>query len=501
MVPGCIDKEYFSGAVGAYFVGLYAPTIQHRLWLLGNKYGHITPGDFFQQRYNSKFFTLLTAAINIIFIVPYIALQIIGVANGVDVVSSGQIGFWLVVAILTIYIVFHVMKGGSNSVVNTDTLAGFVGVGIAIITTVVFVKAVLGEGGLAFATQTILETSPDILRATGEFSTWYGILGLAISAGMSIIAWSHIFVRSYMAKSEKVFRVMAVAFPLLELLNFGQFALQGIWVGKVAYPGLKGAATDNLIPMIALNYAPSIIGALLVVGVFAFGMSTADSQLVVSTSVIQRDIFNEKGNESNTLKKTRIWIVVMMAVILVVVKYRPALLVDYAYKFSAPGFAQVMPALFGGLYWRKATKEGAISGTIVGLIAVLGTLFIHNPIKGLHPILWGLILNTIVFVIVSMATKTDEKAVSETIDYFDKIFKKQNNSQHKVIMILIAIVFVQMLITPYLPNPILFGWMPGQVFNQVLLAFEVSFIGYFLAKNRFKATEGINLEELYNKSK
>ena len=110
-------------------------------------------------------------------------------------------------------------------------------------------------------------------------------------------------------------------------------------------------------------------------------------------------------------------------------------------------------------------------------------------------------VNTIVFVIVSMATKTDEKAVSETIDYFDKIFKKQNNSQHKVIMILIAIVFVQMLITPYLPNPILFGWMPGQVFNQVLLAFEVSFIGYFLAKNRFKATEGINLEELYNKSK
>ncbi|MEL7650187.1 MAG: sodium:solute symporter family protein [Sedimentibacter sp.] len=482
---------YFSGAVGAYFVGLYAPTIQYRLWILGKKYGYITPGDFFQHRYNSRIFTLITAAINVIFIIPYIALQIIGVADGVNIVSSGRIGFWVVVAILTVYIVFHILKGGSNSVVNTDIMAGFCGVGIAIITTIIFIKAVLGNNnGLAYATKIITETSPNTLKATGEYSTWYGILGLAISAGMSIIAWPHIFVRSYMAKSESVFKVMSIAFPLLELLCFGQFALQGIWVGKVAYPGLTGVATDRLIPMIALNYAPTIMSALLVIGVFAFGMSTADSQIVVSSSVIQKDIFREKGNEPNTLKKTRIWIVAMMAAILIVVKYRPALLVDYAYKFSAPGFAQLVPAMFGGLYWKKATKEGAISGTMVGLAAVLGTLFINNPIKGVHPILWGLTLNTIVFILISLVTKNDEKAVSEIVDYFDTIFAAQNNFQHKIILCCIAIAFVQMIITPYLPNIILFGWMPGQVFNYVLLAFEVSTIGYFLGKNRFKATEG-----------
>jgi SSS family solute:Na+ symporter len=124
---------YFSGVAGACFVGFYAPTIMYRLWLLGKEYDYTTPSDFFSHRYNSRFFTLLVALICVIFVIPYIALQIIGVANGIVVTSQGAIGFWLVVGILTVYIVGHVLKGGSNSIVFTDTLAGFAGVGIALI--------------------------------------------------------------------------------------------------------------------------------------------------------------------------------------------------------------------------------------------------------------------------------------------------------------------------------------------------------------------------------
>ncbi|MEI3519423.1 MAG: hypothetical protein V8R14_08880 [Clostridia bacterium] len=38
---------YFAGAVGAFFVGIYAPTIMYRLWLLGKKYNYVSPGDLF----------------------------------------------------------------------------------------------------------------------------------------------------------------------------------------------------------------------------------------------------------------------------------------------------------------------------------------------------------------------------------------------------------------------------------------------------------------------
>ena len=54
---------FLSGAVGAFFVGIYAVTIMHRLWLLSNRYGYTTPGDFFRHRYRSKVFDGLVAFI------------------------------------------------------------------------------------------------------------------------------------------------------------------------------------------------------------------------------------------------------------------------------------------------------------------------------------------------------------------------------------------------------------------------------------------------------
>jgi len=480
---------YSSGFVGAYFVGLYASTIMYRLWLLGKKYNYITPGDFFEHRYNSKAFKYLVSAICVIFLIPYIAVQMAGVANGIVVTSSGQIGFWTVVIILTIYILGHVIKGGNKSIVGTDTLAGYVGVAIAVITAIVFIKKI--PGSLSASTSYILETSPDTLKFTGTYSSWIGVFGLAMSAGMSIIAWPHIFIRSYMAKSEKVLQTMTIAFPVLELLAFGMFTIQGIWAGKVAYPGLEGAATDNIIPMMALEYAHPILAVLLVVGVFAFGMSTADSQLMIASSIIDHDVLTKKDDDNKSVKNTRIWLFVIMAIVLVVVKFRPPFLVTYAYQFSAPGFAQLIPALLGGLYWKKATKEGALTGTIGGLVAVLATLFIKNPVPVVHPILWGLFVNTILFIVVSLATKPEDRAIVDIHYFFDEFFKNRNNTTHKVLMVLVALVFVQLIVvTPYLPNPILFGWLPLQGFNVIIGAFELAIIGFFYAKNRLYEPDG-----------
>lgn len=477
---------YFSGVAGACVVALYAPTVMYRLWLLGKEYNYVTPGDFFIHRYSSNFFRILVALICVVFVIPYIALQVIGVANGVVVTSSGEIGFWLVVAILTVYILGHVLEGGSNSIVFTDTLAGFAGVGIAFLTVVFLVKNILG-GDLSYAAQTIMNNSPDTFKHTGVYASWIGTLGLSISAGMSIIAWPHIFVRSYMAKSDKIFKIMAGAFPLLEMFAFGLFAMQGIWLGKVAYPALTGKATDDLIPMLALNYTPAIIACLLVVGVFAFGMSTADSQLLVASSILEKD-FGEsrkkKLSEKEKIRFTRIMLIVMMAIVLVVVKYRPALLVDYAYKFSAPGFAQLMPALFGGLYWKRANKEGAIWGTLAGIAAVIFTLFVKNPIPLVHPILWGLMFNVVFFVVVSLMTPApDEKAVTEIHGYLDKIFVPRNGKASRNLAIVIALIIIQgNILPPYLPNPLVFGWIPFQFLNYFLYAVELSIACYYFAK-------------------
>ena len=486
---------YWIGAMGACFVGFFAPTIMYRLWLLGKQYGYTTPGDFFMHRYKSKALKLVISVICFVCIIPYISVQVSGVANGIVTTTEGKIGFCICVAILVLYMYVHVLGGGNKAVVGTDLFAAIVGIAIVILTTVVFIVNVC-NGSLTEATQKIIsDGNGQVFQVTGRYANWVSSLGLSISAGISIIAWPHIFIRSYMAKSEDVFKVMGAAFPILELISFGCFMIQGIWAGRAAYPALESAASDNVIPMLALNYAPAILAILLVIGVFAFGLSTADSQLVVASSIVTHDIIRKEGQEeTNTKRNNAICLTVIMVAVLIVTYFRPPFLVTYAYGFCAPGFAQLMPAMIGGLYWKRGTKEGALAGTIVGMIAVLFTLFVTNPIPMLDPILWGLILNTIIYVVVSLATKQDDQAAKEIHEPLFKFFASRENTAHKVLLVLYAVVFVQChIVGVYLPNTpanFLFGWMPPTVFNYALCAIELAILGYFFGKNRLYEPDG-----------
>ena len=486
---------YWIGAMGACFVGFFAPTIMYRLWLLGKQYGYTTPGDFFMHRYKSKALKLVISVICFVCIIPYISVQVSGVANGIVTTTEGKIGFWICVAILVLYMYVHVLGGGNKAVVGTDLFAAIVGIAIVILTTVVFIVNVC-NGSLTEATQKIIsDGNGQVFQVTGRYANWVSSLGLSISAGISIIAWPHIFIRSYMAKSEDVFKVMGAAFPILELISFGCFMIQGIWAGRAAYPALESAASDNVIPMLALNYAPAILAILLVIGVFAFGLSTADSQLVVASSIVTHDIIRKEGQEETNTKRTNaICLTVIMVAVLIATYFRPPFLVTYAYGFCAPGFAQLMPAMIGGLYWKRGTKEGALAGTIVGMIAVLFTLFVTNPIPMLDPILWGLILNTIIYVVVSLATKQDDQAAKEIHEPLFKFFASRENTAHKVLLVLYAVVFVQChIVGVYLPNTpanFRFGWMPPTVFNYALCAIELAILGYFFGKNRLYEPDG-----------
>ena len=494
-VAGATYREgigYMAGVPGASFAfSLMAPTLMYRLWLLGKQYGYTTPGDFFVHRYHSPALKKLIAVICTVCIVPYISVQVSGVANGIVTTTEGTIGFWVVAAILVVYMYAHVLSGGNKAVVGTDLFAAIVGLSIVLITTITFVVRIPGNFTNA-ANQIALEGSP-VLTMFGQYSRWLPYVGLSMAAGTSAIVWPHIFVRSYMAKEEKVFRVMGVAFPIMQFICLFCFMVQGIYVGHTAYPGLEGAVSDNIVPMMALEYLPAILTICLVIGVFAFGLSTADSQLVVASSLITHDLLRKEGEEEkNTKKNNAVWLTIIMVFVLLTVYFRPPFLVTYAYSFCTPGFAQLMPAMIGGLFWKRGTKEGAIAGTLGGMLTVLFVLFVKNPWSELHPILWGLLVNVVLYVVVSLMTKQDEKAVREIHEPLSKFFESRNNNLQKVLLALFAVVYVQAhVIGVYLPNDhLLFGWCPPTVLNYFLVCVEFSILSFFYGKNRLYEADG-----------
>ncbi|MDV2887520.1 sodium:solute symporter family protein, partial [Alkalihalophilus pseudofirmus] len=91
-VPAAIYREgigYFSNT-GGMIAGLLFVIIGYRLWILGKEYGFLTPVDYLRSRYYSEGFGILVATVLILFIVPYVAMQLIAIGDAASVTTNGM---------------------------------------------------------------------------------------------------------------------------------------------------------------------------------------------------------------------------------------------------------------------------------------------------------------------------------------------------------------------------------------------------------------------------
>jgi Na+/proline symporter len=179
--------------------------------------------------------------------------------------------------------------------------------------------------------------------------------------------------------------------------------------------------------------------------------------------------------------------------VLVITYFRPPILYTYAFAVSGSGFAQLIPLMFGGLLWKKANKYGAFSGLISGTVILCVLQFGHNPFPDIQPVLWSLLINTILFIVVSLATtQNDGKGVDEIVVALKQFFASRDNQKLRVFHVLIALLFFQMIIVPFLlpAGALAFGWLPLPTINFYLLMVESSVVAYLYAKNRLYEPDG-----------
>ena len=141
-------------------------------------------------------------------------------------------------------------------------------------------------------------------------------------------------------------------------------------------------------------YAPPVLTGLIMAGALAATMSTADSQLHVTSSIFTIDIYkpfiNKDATEERALFVGKIAIVVVSAIALLMSQFTNALLVAIV-AVALGGCLQILPSLLGALYWKGITKEGAITGIIVGVVVLCITQFVIASPLSLHSSVWGLI--------------------------------------------------------------------------------------------------------------
>ena len=321
-------------------------------------------------------------------------------------------GHWGGVLVGALIIVFYTLMGGFFAVAWTDFIQGWIMLATLVILPMVTFAHVGGLSGLESNIATIDE-SGKLLTLTGGRDTWVlisGILG-GFGVGLGYVGQPHLISRYMSIRSVedvKKSRIIAITWAV--------FAYSGaVFMGIVAlaYFGPDNALFQNangvfdaelMMPELAKQMLPEWIAGILICGALAAMMSTADSQLLVTTSSVTEDIYHQEINpdadQGKLVKLSRI-VTLIIGISAIFLAQLPSSIFDKV-LFAWGGLGAAFgPALVLALRWKKATRNGTVAGMITGFLTVIiwDNFF---GFVGLYSLVPGFILALIVNIVISL---------------------------------------------------------------------------------------------------
>jgi len=373
--------------------------------------------DFLANRFGDAGILKTVAAIAIlIFFTFYTASGLVGGAILFEKVF-GLDYFWALL-IGTFIIVSYTFVGGFFAVSWTDFFQGI----LMLVALIIVPAAMYVEIGGSDAMTAALPASMFDITPTA------GVIGL-----ISLLAWGlgyfgqpHILVR-FMAIAKAsdvgVSRNIAMSWMILALL--GALATGLVGAAYFADQPLENPETVFIfLSKVAFN--PWVSG-LLIAAILSAIMSTVDSQLLVSSSVISEDLYrpfiNPTASDKELMLVGRI-AVVSIAVIALLISLDPESnvlgLVSYAWAGFGAAFG---PMILLALYWKNYNKFGAIASIIVGAITVIVWKNLAGGLFDLYEIVPGFVFALVTGVIVSKLTSIDNDELNVQFDKYQDALK------------------------------------------------------------------------------
>lgn len=408
---------YWTAIAWNILFGLMYFGIGKKIWYMGRLNGYITPKDFFVHQYGSIPLGNIIAVIMLLFTIPYLQIQLSGGAYLIQVASGNQIPFALAALMFYVVIIIYVWAGGLRAVAWTDIFYGIL-LFFGMIFAGFYIADLLG-GPTAMFNQLGTDFPSQRILGDGKWMNW---LAMFIITPVGSFMGPQLWTRMYAVKSGKLFNMMPF------LLGFAAIAYIGSMLtgnsGKLLYPDvadLVNSNADYVLPTVLFNHAPFVLAAILMACGAAAAMSTANSQIHAMSAGYTMD-FHKTYINKNMSEKNLVWvgrwaILIFSAIAYVMTLFIPGLLVTIG-LVALGGTAQVIVPTMGALFWKRSTVAGAIAGTLsgIGLLALFtfGVLTPFGPFVSGGGALLALMVNIVVFFVVSLVTKPrPEKLMNE----------------------------------------------------------------------------------------
>lgn len=419
-------------SVGTYLNFLIVAKKLRRYSKIANN--SITLPQFFKNRYhdNSNFLLYIAAIVIVIFFIPYTASGF--AACGKLFASLFGIPYMTAMIVSAIVIVGYTTLGGFLAASTTDLIQSII-MSIALIVVLIFGVNVAGGFDV------VIENAKELPGYLTMFATYnaenntsspYGFITIisTLAWGLGYFGMPHILLR-FMAieDEEKLYLSRRVAIVWV-VISMAVAVLIGIVGYSMSVQGavemLTGSDSETIIVKISdlmsqNGVIMALLAGLILAGILASTMSTADSQLLAASSAVSSDLLGEKlkTNDKGGMMAARITLLVI-SIFAVILARDPNSSVFGIVSFAWAGFGAAFgPVVLFSLFWRRTNRFGALAGMISGGVMIFVWKYLVRPLGGawdIYELLPAFIVACIFIVAVSLATPEPEK---EVLDEFD----------------------------------------------------------------------------------
>jgi SSS family solute:Na+ symporter len=387
---GVSGWAYSKGGPSLYILG-YQPLafvvsfyILPQVWEVGQKYRLQTQADFFQVRYGSKYLSAFVALVGVVFIIPYLQLQLTGLGIIVEVASFARIGRTPAMLLAFALVAAFVFASGVRGVAWVSVLKDFLLLFAALFVGIAVPYIYFGGVGPMFAA--LAHAKPGHLVMPGATSNlghaWY--VSSVLLTAFGFYMWPQNIGASFTAKSGNILRRNAVIMPLYSIT----MPLM-LFVGLTAVLVLPGLSNGDLalLTIVRKTFPAWFLGLIGGAGALTAMVPAAIQILTAATLFaknLYRPVFAPNMTDQQVAKLARIMVLGITTVALSFAIHSSATLVSLLLLGYA-GVAQFFPGVVLGLYSRRVTMPGVCAGLVFG-IAIVAFLMLskRDPFMGLN---------------------------------------------------------------------------------------------------------------------
>jgi len=373
----------------------------------------ITIPDYFSNRFNDNGNSLrvVTAVVILLFYTLYTSSGLVGGAKLFE--ATFHLDYDTALIVGSFIIVSYTFLGGYNAVSWTDFIQGIL---MMLALAVVPFVVLYDIGGVSEGLRLIESVNPSNLDIFSGTSI-VGILSL-LAWGLGYFGQPHILVRFMSIRHEdEMHRAKTIGMTWMIVSVVGSLAVGFFGLAYVVSHGVDLQDSEKIfITLSQLLFNPWIAGFLLA-AILAAIMSTIDSQLLVSSSVLTRDIYHVLLRKDATDKEL-VWVGRFTVIAIALIAWyistdeNSSVLKLVAYAWAGFG-AAFGPLVILSLYNHSITKNGAIAGMVVGALTVIIYKQLEGGIFDLYELLPGFAAAWIAILVFSKIGAQNSEDVEE----------------------------------------------------------------------------------------